>query len=136
MNPGPIHWRRVIVSVLLGEAIPILVLVLLVAVLGPSETGQAELFARQAGAWVGPIAGAVTLFILAYWAGARSSRPVAQGALIGILVGLIDFGILFSAGESFALLFAVSNGGKVLAAVAGGWFALKSRRAEARDPSS
>lgn len=94
VNLGPIHWKRVIVSVLLGEVIPILVLVLFVALLGPSETGQAEAFARQAGAWVGPIAGAV------------------------------------------ALLFAVSNGGKVLAAMAGGWFSLKAGRAEAPDPSS
>ena len=115
------NWGRVVVAVLLGEIVPILVLVGVIAIWGPADAGEVDLFAGRAGAWVGPIAGALTLFVVAYWAGVNSSRPLLQGTVIGVAVALTDFAILFSTGASFAWLFVVSNGGKVVAGMAGGW---------------
>ena len=125
-------------AVVLGEVVPLLALVFVVAVWGPSDPAEAAEFARAAGAWVGPLAGALALLGLTYWAGRTSSRPVLQGAAIGIVVAMIDFTILFMADEPFAWLFVVSNGGKVIAGVLGGWLAaIRADRAvaEARGPA-
>ena len=125
------NWRRVVAAVLLGEIVPILVLVAVIAVWGPADSGEVELFAARAGAWVGPIAGALTVFVVARWAGANSSRPLFQGTWIGVAVALTDSAILFSTGAPFAWLFVVSNGGKVVAGMAGGWAARTSPRPRA-----
>ena len=62
------------------------------------------------------------------WAGTKSSRPVVQGALIGLILAVLDAAILVVAGESFAWVFVASNGGKVAAGALGGWVAARRGR--------
>lgn len=112
-------------AVLLGEAVPILLLVGVIALAGPADPDAASEFARRAGSWVGPVGGALTLLLVTWWAGRASRRPILQGALIGLAVALLDFGILVASGEPFQVLFIVSNVGKVLAGVVGGWLATR-----------
>lgn len=121
---------RFIVAVLLGEALPVLVLVILVAIAGPADPTEAGEFARRAGAWVGPVGGALAVLVLTRWAGAASSRPVIQGAAIGLTVAALDLGILFSSEEPFQWLFVLSNGGKVIAGMVGGWLAARAAAAQ------
>lgn len=115
-----ISWRRVPAAVLLGEVIPIAVLVAIVAVFGPRDPDGASAFAQAAGAWVGPLAGALVVLLLSAWAGRASSRPILQGASIGLAVALLDAGILAATGAPFAMLFVLSNAGKVVAGTLGG----------------
>jgi len=126
-----ISWGRSIIAVLLGEALPILALVTLVAVAGPADPTEAGEFARRAGAWVGPVGGALAVLGLSWWAGAKSSRPVLQGAGIGLAVAALDLGILYSSGEPFQWLFVLSNSGKVIAGILGGWLAARAAASQA-----
>ena len=107
---------------MVGELVPILVLVSIVSIWGPADAADAELFAGQLGDWVGPIAGALTVIMVTAWAGIKSLRPVLQGVLIGLILAALDAAILVAVGAPFALLFVVSNGGKVAAGALGGWF--------------
>lgn len=128
-----INWRRSSVAVLLGETIPIGALIAIVALVGPRDPEGAQAFAQTAGVWVGPIAGAFVVCALSFWAGSASSKPVRQGALIGTAVAIIDVALLASTGAPFALLFVVSNVGKILAGTLGGW--LSQKRNQPRVPS-
>ena len=90
----------------------------------------AEAFARRVGAWVGPLVGAATILVMTARAGRRSTRPVTQGAAVGLVLAGMDVAILAAAGEAFAPLFLASNTGKVLAGAGGGSW---SRRGSNRD---
>jgi hypothetical protein len=86
MSQTAVNWRRAMGAVVLGETVPVLLLVLLVAIRGPVDPSEADLFARRVGTWLGPIAGAATgLFVvskagkvlagmLGGWSTARSRR--------------------------------------------------------------
>jgi hypothetical protein len=123
VNRPAIHPGRTVAAILLGEILPILTLVLIVIAFGPADEAGSEAFANRAGAWVGPLVGALVTFLASRWAGGVSSRPLLQGGVIGVGVAAIDLAILFGSGVPFAPLFAVSNGGKVLAGLLGGWMA-------------
>lgn len=104
--------------------LPILALILVVAIAGGGDADSRNAFAQRAGTWVGPIAGAIAAFGLSIWAG----RPVPQHALlqsavIGIGIAFIDTSMLASSGAGFHWLFVISNGGRILAALAGGLLA-------------
>ena len=72
--------------------------------------------ALLAGRWVGPGAGALTIFLLSRWAGrGLGARFVPQGAVIGRVLALIDFASLSSLGDAFQPLFIASNADKMLA---------------------
>ena len=114
-------WGRLIAAVVVGELVPILLLVGVVAIWGPSDASEADLFARRLGAWIGPMAGALTIFAVSWWAGSKSARPVLQGALIGLILAVLDVTILVAAGESFAWVFVLSNAAKVASGALGGW---------------
>ncbi len=135
-----IRWGRVAIAVALGGVIPVLCLVLVVflyglqfagAKAGPPEGARLNEFARQAGSWVGPIAGSVVTFLLAVWvARPLDDRFVLHGALVGALVAALDGGILVFVADKFETLFVISNALKVLAGVAGGFSAARSYRQE------
>lgn len=126
MTVPVVNWRRVTAAVLLGEMVPIAVLVAIVALFGPRDPVGAGEFAQRAGVWVGPLAGATVVLLLSAWAGRASSRPTRQGAMIGFMVAFLDLGILAATGAPFAAVFVVSNVGKVVAGTLGGW--LSGRR--------
>jgi hypothetical protein len=118
---------RMLTAIVVGEALPIALLVAVVAVFGPDDPERASQFARSVGSWMGPVAGAAAVFGLSWWAGNGSSHPALQGGLIGVAVALIDAGLLAAAGEGFARLFVVSNLGKIAAGLAGGGLAGRRR---------
>jgi hypothetical protein len=108
-----------------GESVPILALVSAVAIWGPPDAAEAAVFAGRVGVWVGPIAGGLTVLMVTAWAGTKSSAPVLQGALIGLMLAVLDTAILVATGASFAWVFVASNGGKVAAGAVGGWVAAR-----------
>ncbi len=125
----PLRWGRLIAAVLAAEVIPILILVLAVALFGPRDATQASAYAARLGRWIGPVAGALAVFVLAWWAARPTARSaVVHGLLVGCLAAALDLGILVASGTAFEWLFAVSNAGRVLAGVAGGLVATRGLR--------
>ncbi len=61
------RWLRILIAAVLAEAIPILLLVALVAVFGPKEQTAAQAYAEHLGQWVGPLGGALMCFLAAWW---------------------------------------------------------------------
>ena len=113
---------RLAVAVIAAEAVPILVLVAVVALFGPSNQVDATAFAERAGQWVGPIAGSICTFAAAAWVTrARDGWSGATlGLLVGVLVAAIDVALLIAAGAAFQWLFLASNGLRVVAGTIGG----------------
>ena len=124
-----IRWLRLIPAAVLAELLPIVLLVALVALLGPSDPFEAESFALRLGAWVGPLAGALATFALAIWvAHPLAEGHVLHGALLGVLVALLDGVLLVLGATSFEWLFVASGVGRIVAGALGGYVA--SRRVE------
>ena len=112
------------------EVLAVLVLVLIVALLGPSEPAAAQAYAERLGKWVGPIAGFV-LCLGGGWLVARhlSEGHVPRGALLGAMVAAIDMAILVASGATFQPLFAFSNLGRLVAGSLGGLLAMRTGEA-------
>jgi hypothetical protein len=124
-----IRWGRIIVGAVAVEAGAILLLVLVVALFGPNEARAAEAYAEKAGAWVGPIGGAILSFLMAFWIARRlSDGQLAHGALLGLFVALVDVALLVAMRAPFAWLFVASDAGKIIAGVLGGFAAARSSR--------
>ena len=117
------RWGRIVLGVVLAEVAAVLVLVLLVLLLGPSDQEGATAYAERIGRWVGPIAGSLATFLAAWWAAAGSSRPVASGVAVGAIAAALDVAILIASSDRFEWLFVLSNGLRLLAGFAGGRFA-------------
>lgn len=133
------RWGRVIAAIVVAEALPILLLVVVVLVyefLRKEDSPSPEEFAPRAGAWVGPIGGFVATLLFAWWAARRApARKLAHGTAVGIGAALLDFGLsllLAGTGAIQALVFA-SDCGRILAGVLGGGLALRSARGAAAD---
>jgi hypothetical protein len=120
-------WVRVIVGVIAAEALPVLALVAVVLVyslMRNADSPTPEEFAPMAGDWVGPIGGFLATFFFARWAARRASaRPVAHGLAIGVGTALLDFslGVLLSGAGAIVPLFFISNAGRIVAGLLGGW---------------
>ncbi len=116
-----IRWLKLILTASVAEIAAVLLLICLVAVFGPNSEEAAQAYAVKLGWWVGPIAGALFSFIGAVWI----SRSVADGyvehgALLGVLLTLVDVFLLVSMRTPFQWLFVISNVGKILAGILGG----------------
>jgi hypothetical protein len=113
-------WRFLL-GVFVSEAVPILLLVLAMAVVGHLIIGgkPSPETAEAYGAWIGPIGGALATAVVAWYIARSSSSPVKVGIALGVAVAVLDLGLtlLAAKGQPFRLLFAVS----VLSRIAGGW---------------
>ncbi len=119
-----IRWLRIVSAAVIAEIIPIVLLVALVAIFGPSDAGAAEEYASRLGSWVGPIGGALATFLLAIWvARPLVAGPVLHGVLLGVLVALLDAGLLIAGATSFQWLFVISGAGRIVAGTLGGYLA-------------
>ncbi len=119
-----IRWLRILGAAIVAEIIPIVLLVALVAIFGPSDAGEAQEYASRLGSWVGPLGGALATFLLALWV----ARPlvdshVLHGALLGFLVALLDAGLLIAGSTGFQWLFVISGVGRIVAGTLGGYLA-------------
>lgn len=116
-----IYWGRVILAVIAAEAVPILLLILLVAAWGPTDQAGAQEFAARLGQWVGPVGGGVMCFLAALWVARKpEQRRVLHGGMVGVGAAMLDVGLLAAGGAAFAWLFVASNAGRVLAGILGG----------------
>jgi hypothetical protein len=119
------HWVRVVLGILAAEALPILLLILVVVVYGVTAaegSRSPEEFAPLAGNWVGPIGGFFATMFFAWWAArGAGSKQFAHGVAVGVGTALLDFSIGMSAGggEGVAVLI-LSNAGRIVAGVIGG----------------
>jgi hypothetical protein len=126
-------WWRIAVAVLAAEALPILLLVLIVvlySVVRSVDSPSPEEFAPRAGNWVGPIGGFLATCLFAWWAARRApQRPIAHGAAVGLGTALLDFGLglLLGGGGAIDPVFYLSNGGRIVAGLLGGWIAARRR---------
>lgn len=117
---------RIVVTALAVEFLTVMVLVLIVAVFGPSDPTAAEAYAKDLGYWVGPVGGFVMCLLGGWWvAKGLDSPPIINGMLLGVAVAVIDVSILAGSGESFQTVFVVSNIGRVVAGTIGGWLAAR-----------
>jgi len=122
---------RVVVAIVLAEALPIVLLVAIVfaygAVRQKDSLSPAE-FAPLAGNWVGPIGGFLATLLFAWWA-ARSvpKQRLAHGTIVGVGTAVLDLGLGMLLGGAAAIrpIFFVSNAGRILAGVLGGWLATR-----------
>lgn len=122
-----IQIARTLVTALVAEILAIAVLVVAVALFGPSDAQAAQEWAGETGRWLGPVAGFV-FCLLGGWFVARSadSDHVVHGLLLGAVVATIDVGLLLAGGAEFETVFLLSNTGRLVAGTAGGWWAGRS----------
>lgn len=119
-----LRWGRILIAAVLGEIAAIVLLIALVALLGPKEPAAARAYAEQLGEYVGPIGGALACFLGAWWAArGLAARHVLHGVLVGAVMAAIDIALLVASGAPFRLLFVGSNLGRILAGILGGWMA-------------
>ncbi len=128
-----VHWGRIVLAVIGAEALPVLVLVLIVTFYGftsQSDSVPPEDFAPIAGRWVGPIAGFGAALLFAFWTARRASgRPIAHGIAVGAGAACLDVSIaaLVAGAAAFEPLLLYSNVGRILAGLLGGWLAAHGR---------
>lgn len=115
-------WLRLPLGALIAEALPIVLLVALVAIFGPGTAEGDQAFATRLGAWVGPLGGALATFLVATWVVRPLTRShISRGTLLGVLVALLDVTIIAAAGSPFQWLFVGSAAGRLLAGAMGGY---------------
>jgi len=124
-------WMRIVLAVIAAEALPILLLILVVVVYSafrPVGSRSPDDFAPLAGTWIGPIGGFLATLLLAWWAARRAPRrPITHGAAVGVGTALLDFGlgILLGGAGAIELVFFFSNAGRIVAGFLGGWLAAR-----------
>ena len=124
-----IRWIKLIAGPIAAEILAILILVALVAIFGPRDQAQAQAYAEKLGQWVGPLAGIVLSFLGALWVSrGLTSGHLLHGTLFGLLYAILDAAIIVAAQAPFAWIFVASDGGKLLAGIAGGWVAAAKSR--------
>lgn len=129
-----IRFGRIVIAAVAAEVLGVLSLVLLVALLGPSEPSAAQTYAERLGFWVGPISGFIFCLLGGLWVARGLPRArVLNGSLAGIAGASVDAGILAAMGALFPFepVFAVSLAGRVVAGTLGGWLAGRSAKAVA-----
>jgi hypothetical protein len=121
-----IRWIKLIVGPIVAEVLAILILVAIVAIFGPRNQAQAQVYAEKLGVWVGPLAGIVLSLLGALWVsrGLTTGR-LLHGFLFGFVYALVDVALLVAGQAPFMWLFVASGGGKLLAGIVGGLVAAK-----------
>jgi hypothetical protein len=120
------RWARITIAVVIAEAVPILLLIAVVAAFGPKERAAAQAYAERAGQWIGPIAGAAMCLLMGWWAARKTpSRAIWHGVATGLGAAGIDVALLIASGTTFRWLFVASNVGRLVCGLFGGWIATR-----------
>ena len=123
-----IHWVKLVAGAAAAEIGAVVILILVVAIFGPNNLADAQVFAERVGRWVGPSAGMALSFLGSFWiARTVASGAVAHGVLFGICISIIDLALLVAMQTPFEWLLVFSNIGKLLTATAGGALASRLR---------
>ena len=123
-----IRWIRLIIGAVVVETAAVIILVGLVAIVGPNEATAAQRYAEKLGFWVGPIAGTLLTFVGAFMISRPlSGRRALHGILFGFCVAFVDVAILLAMRAPFEWIFLVSNVSKLIAGYLGGVCAARSR---------
>lgn len=121
-----LRWHRIVPAAVGAEVVPIVLLVALVAALGPGERVADQQYAEQLGRWVGPVGGALAVLLLSTWVSRDLPRDrVAHGVAVGGMTAIIDAAILVASDVAFQPLFVVSQCGRLLAGWLGGILAAR-----------
>jgi hypothetical protein len=130
MEAGMMHLRfgRIAIAAIAAEVLGILALIILVMIFGPPGFAAAQPFAEHLGAWVGPISGFVLCILGGIWvAKGAESHFILNGVSMGIAGAALDFMTAAAMGGQFQVLLLVSNAGRVVGGMIGGWLALRFR---------
>jgi hypothetical protein len=125
-----------LLAILAAEILPIMALIFVVIIYGlirQPDSPTPEAFAPQAGNWIGPIGGFLSVLCFsALVALTSSNRPFAHGLSVGLGTAALDFclGLSMGGGRRPELLVLIaSNAGRIIAGVLGGWLGSKRRPA-------
>ena len=122
-----LRWRRLAGAALAAEALPIVFLVILVVIFSSGDPIQDENFASSTGRWFGPVAGAIVTFLMGIWVTRGvSTRFLAHGVALGVLVAALDLAIIAASPTPFEWLFIWSALGRVAAGSLAGFIAARS----------
>ena len=120
----PVKMGRILITAIAVEVIAIIGLVLVTAVLGPSDPEAARVYAERVGYWFGPVAGFVLCVVGGWFVTRRmSEHHILNGFALGAAVAAIDIALILVSGVAFQLIFVVSNIGRLIAGTIGGWLA-------------
>ena len=123
----PVKIGRLLFTAIADEAIAIIGLVLVVALLGPSDPDAARGYAERVGYWFGPAAGFVPCIVGGWFVARRmSDRQILNGLALDAAVAAIDIALIVVSGAALQVIFVVSSIGRMIAGTIGGWLA--SRR--------
>jgi hypothetical protein len=123
-----LHLGRLLLAVVAAEAVPFLLLVVLVTLFAPAEPSAVQAFSQQLALWTGSFGGALGCFLGAWWlARGLRDQQVVYGLTVGLLTALIDIAVIIASRPRFHWLLIATNGGRILAGAAGGFAG--SRRA-------
>mgnify|MGYP001552660548 CR=1 FL=1 len=122
-----IRWLRIILAGVIAEIVPIVILVIVVATMGPGEPEADQEFAKRFGMYIGPIAGAVAAFVFAIWvARPLSDKLVLHGFLLGAFIALLDAALLVAGSSEFQWIIVFSGLGRIVAGTLGGFVATRA----------
>ena len=135
-TPMSLRARRLIIAVPIAEVLAV------VAMMVPSMIAFATLDAtvrqrmiemQQLAVWAGPLAGFLACLLGGWWVARRASSGHAlNGALLGVVVAIVDLALLVAAGAPFGALLVGSIVGRVAGGYCGGLLAGRYRRAPSR----
>jgi hypothetical protein len=137
-----LNWVRIVAAVAAAEALPILALVAVVsfyALIRKPDSLPPDKFAPIAGNWVGPIGGFLATMLFAFWAAKRAPQvPMAHGIAVGAGTAVLDFSIalLLTGGGAISGLLFLSNGGRIVAGVLGGWLGSRTPKRDGEGAGS
>ena len=138
---SPVRLLRVALAALFAELIPLIVLVAAVTVYGYLMPGldksDYETFAKQAAAYIGPVAGTLATLGFAFWAARKpESRRLLHGLLTGILVVILDLAIFSTPKADFDLKDVLVLLAKLVAGALGGYLAQRRYQNQAIENSA
>ena len=120
-----LRYGRIIIAAIGAEVIGVLVLVILVIIFGPSNKELTQRFAEDLGSWVGPISGFLLCMLGGYWVAYKSDTPIMNGASMGMAGAIFDVVIAIIIGAAFDPLIFISNAGRIIGGIIGGFIASK-----------
>ena len=121
-----LRFGSIAIAAILAEILGVLSLVLLVVMFGPRNETQIQEFAERLGFYVGPITGFLLCLVGGYWVARRAKASyLAHGIATGVAAAVLDVIIAALSGASFHWIFIVSNAGRMIAGLLGGFLAEK-----------